>query len=308
MLEKNQRLTGVCPILPTPFLENGSLDEASLRREVQFLIDTGVTGIALFGNASEAFALTGSEMQRIAEIVVAENQGRVPLVFGSGGTGTQIAIEKSLWAKEQGADVLMIMPPHMIKPDAQRIYEYYADIAKAVDLPIMIQDAPNACGVNIPIDIMVRLGKEFENIQYVKAEAPPTFIKAKKIVDAAEGCLTVFGGLNANFFYEELCAGICGTMPAGEFPDVLVKVYNLFISGDREQAKRVFYHYIPFIRLGTMPGGMAMAVHKEILMRGGIFTTNKVRSPFIPADDWVVELLMDTIKGMELQALTWQAK
>jgi len=298
-----RRLQGVCPILPTPFLEDNTIDVQGLRKEVNFLIKAGVTGIALFGNASEAFALTKAEKQLIADTVVAQNRGRVPLVFGSGSTAAEPAIENSLWAKENGADILMIMPPHMIKPDARGIYDYYAAIANAVDLPIMIQDAPNACGVAVPVDVMIRLAGEFDNIQYVKAEAPPTFRKAKQIVDGCGGKLTVFGGLNGTFFYEELCVGVVGTMPAGEFPDVLVQVYNLFTAGKRQEAKALFYQYLPFIRLGSIPGGMAMAVHKEILKRGGIIATSKVRSPFLQADDTLIALVMDALDGLELLAL-----
>lgn len=297
------RLQGICPILPTPFLEDNTIDVQGIRNEVEFLIKAGVTGIALFGNASEAFALTKAEKQLIADTVVEQNNGRVPLVFGSGATGTEPAIENSLWAKENGADILMIMPPHMIKPTPAGIYAYYAAIAAAVDLPIMIQDAPNACGVAVPVDVMIRLANEFDNVQYVKAEAPPTFMKARQIVDACGGKLTVFGGLNGTFFYEELCVGVVGSMPAGEFPDVLVKVYDLFTAGRKQEAKAVFYKYLPFIRLGSIPGGMAMAVHKEILKRGGIIETTKVRGPFLPASDTLIELVMDAVDGLELLAL-----
>ena len=297
-----KRLEGVCPILPTPYLEDGTIDTQGLRNEVNFMIKAGVTGIALFGNASEAFALTKKEKQLIADTVVEENAGRVPLVYGSGSTGTEPAIENSLWAQENGADILMIMPPYMIKPNEKGIYDYYAAIAQAVDIPIMIQDAPNACGVAVPVDTMVRLAKEYDNIQYVKAEAPPTFQTAKKIVEAAGDLLTVFGGLNATFFYEELCVGVKGTMPAGEFPDVCVKIYDLYTAGDIKGAKEVFYKYLPFIRLGNLPGGMAMAVHKEVLMRGGIIKTNKVRSPFLQADAGLVGIVMDSLEGLELMA------
>lgn len=298
------RLRGVCPILPTAFFEDGSLDLDSIRREVDLLLRAGVDGIALFGNASEAFALTLSEKEKIAKTVIDENRGRVPLVFGAGGTATEPAIDSCLWAKDHGAQVLMIMPPHMIKPDAPRIYEFFSRIAEAVDLPIMIQDAPNACGVTIPVDIMVRLGKNYPNIQYVKAEAPPTFLKAEKIIQAAGDSLTVFGGMNATFFYEELCVGVQGTMPAGEFPDVLVKVWQLFSRGRKDEAREVFFRYLPFIRLGAIPGGMAMAVHKEVLKRGGIFESSKVRSPFIQADDTLIALAMDALEGRELLALS----
>lgn len=299
-----KRLQGVCPILPTAFHEDGSLDVASIRKEVDFLLRAGVDGIALFGNASEAFALTMAEREQIAAAVVEENAGRVPLVFGAGGTAVEPAIDSCLWAQAHGAQILMIMPPHMIKPDVPRIYDFYARIAEAVDLPIMIQDAPNACGVNIPLDTIVRLGKDFKNIQYVKAEAPPTFLKAEKIIRAAGESLTVFGGLNATFFYEELCVGVQGTMPAGEFPDVVVKIWQLFRQGKREEAREVFCRYLPFIRLGAIPGGMAMAVHKEVLARGGIFESNRVRAPFLQADEALIERVMDALADRPLLALS----
>ena len=305
MGKEEKRLTGVCPILPTPFQENGEIDVASLKREVEFLIESGVSGIALFGNASEAFALKKSEKELIAKTVVEVCRGRVRLVFGSGSTGTELAIENSLWAAENGADILMIMPPYMIKPDAQRTYEYFAAIASAVDKPIMIQDAPGACGVTMSVDTIVRLVENFENICYVKAEAPPTFQKAKKIIDALGDKVSVFGGLNATFFYEELCCGVCGTMPAGEFPEVLVRVYDRFVSGDRKGAREEFYKYLPFIRLGSIPGGMAMAVHKEILKKGGIFTCASVRNPYVPADGQLIGLVYDALDGLTLDALTW---
>lgn len=199
---------------------------------------------------------------------------------------------------------MMIMPPYMIKPDAQRIYEYYAQIAQNVEIPIMIQDAPGACGVTIPIETILRLADNFKNICYVKAEAPPTFQKAEKILKASGGQLTVFGGLNGTFFYEELCMGVSGTMPAGEFPEIMVKVYNLFVSGDKKGARQLFYRYLPFIRLGSIPGGMAMAVHKEVLKRGGIIRTNKVRNPYIQADEGLLELMEDSLEGLELLALS----
>ena len=64
---------------------------------------------------------------------------------------------------------------------------------------------------------------------------------------------------------------------------MLVRVYELYTSGRHEQAREEFYRYLPFIRLGSVPGGMAMAVHKEVLVKGGIFRTAKVRNPYVPA-------------------------
>ena len=299
------KLCGVCPILPTPFDENGAVDEESLVRVVGFLIDAGVHGIALFGNASEGFALTGAEKQQIAETVVETNAGRVPLIFGAGGTGIEPMKDSVRWAEKNGAEMLMMMPPYMIKPDAERIYEFYAEAARTTELPIMLQDAPGACGVAIPVETVKRLNDTFDNITHIKAEAPPTFLKARKILDATDGRMTVFGGMNGVTFYEELLSGVTGTMPAGEFPEVLCRVYDAFVAGERDAAREEFCRYLPFMRLGTTPGGMGMAVHKEILRRGGIFETATVRNPYVPATEHLMELVWETLRDRPLLALEY---
>jgi len=298
------KLEGVYPILATPFTDKGEVDEPSLRELVRFLLHAKVDGIALFGMASEMYTLLEDEKTRIAEIVADEVKGRVPLVFGSGHTGLEAAVHMSKKAEKAGADALMVLPPYMAKPDSTRLYEYFAAIAKAVDIPIMIQDAPLASGVNIPSALMVRLSKQFENIRYVKVEAPPTTIKMTEVLEQSEGRLTVFGGMNGLYFYEELKRGAAGTMPACEFPEVCVKIYQAFKAGDLETARTTFYQYLPFVRIGTLPG-YAMSVHKEVLKAGGVIRSAFVRNPNAPINDAIRDEVMDTLKGLDLLALRW---
>lgn len=306
MSVSNVKLEGIYPILATPFTDTGAVDEESLRELVRFQLHAQVDGIALFGNASEMYTLLDEERERIAEIVVSEVDGRVPLVFGSGHTGVEGAVRLSQQAEQAGADALMVLPPYMVKPDGIRLYEYFAAIARAVEIPIMLQDAPIASGVTIPIPIMVKLAKEFDNIQYVKAEAPPTSIKVTEILNQSEGQLTVFGGLNGMYFYEELRRGAVGTMPACEFPDVCVQIYQSFKAGDLDTARRIFYQYLPFMRIGTIPG-FAMAVHKEVLKAGGVIRSAYVRNPNAPMDDILRNEVMETLKDLDPLVLRWQS-
>lgn len=298
-------LEGIYPILATPFTSTGEVDEQSLRELVRFQLQAKVDGIALFGNASEMYTLLDKERELIAEVVVDEVKGRVPLVFGSGHTGLEGAVQLSKWAQKAGADALMVLPPYMVKPDGQRMYDYFAAISRAVDIPIMLQDAPIASGISIPVPLMVKLAKDFDNITYVKVEAPPTTVKITEVIKQSEGRLTVFGGLNGNYFYEELNRGAVGMMPACEFPDICVQIYQLFKAGDRDAARTLFYQYLPFIRIGTIPG-FAMAVHKEVLKAGGVIHSAYVRNPNAPIDDILLNEVMDTLKGLDPLVLKWR--
>ncbi|QNK59577.1 dihydrodipicolinate synthase family protein [Paenibacillus sp. PAMC21692] len=305
MAQTHRALKGVYPILATPFTETGEVDKQSLRELVRFQLAAKVDGIALFGNASEMYTLLDREREMIAEIVRDEVKGQVPLVFGSGHTGLEGAVQLSKWAQNAGADALMVLPPYMVKPDGKRMIEYFVAIAKAVDIPIMLQDAPIASGVAIPVPVMTRLAKECENIAYVKVEAPPTTVKITEVIEQSEGLLTVFGGLNGMYYFEELCRGAAGTMPACEFPDACVDIYQKFISGDKDGARDLFYRYLPFIRIGTI-AGFAMAVHKEVLKAGGIIRSAYVRNPNAPIDDILRSEVFETLAGLDPLALKWK--
>lgn len=306
MSNSNVKLEGVYPILATPFTPAGAVDEESLRELVRFQLQAKVNGIALFGNASEMYTLLDKERETIAEIVVDEVKGQVPLVFGSGHTGLEGAVQLSKWAQKAGADALMVLPPYMVKPDGKRMAEYFTAIAKAVDIPIMLQDAPIASGISIPVSTMVQLSKACDNIAYVKVEAPPTTVKITEVLEQAEGRLTVFGGLNGMYYYEELCRGAVGTMPACEFPDVCVQIYRLFKSGRREEASALFYRYLPFIRIGTI-AGYAMSVHKEVLKEGGVIRSAYVRNPNAPIDDRLRQEVFETLEGLQPLVKNWKS-
>ena len=94
-------------------------------------------------------------------------------------------------------------------------------------------------------------------------------------------------------------------MPACEFPDVCVKIFQLFRSGERDAARRLFYQYMPFIRIGTIPG-YAMAVHKEILKEGGVIESAYVRNPNAPIDETLRQEALDTLLDLDPLVLNWK--
>lgn len=305
--ERNKKLKGAFPILATPFKDDGSVDFDSLRELIRFEIKAGVDGLGLFGMASEAYTLLESEKDQITEVIRDEVKGRIPLIYGSGHTSAEGAVQLSLKAQRNGADALMVMAPSMAKPDGKRLYEYYAKIANAVNIPIMIQDAPNASGISIPAALIARLAREFENIQYVKVEAPPTVVKMTEILEATQGDISIFGGMNGMYMYEEFGRGAVGTMPACEFPDMTVAVYNEYMAGNHSNARELFYQYLPMMRMGTIPN-YAMSVHKEILKKGGVIKSAYVRNPNAPLDDTMRKEAFDTLNGRDLLVLKWNAQ
>ncbi|MCU5771775.1 dihydrodipicolinate synthase family protein [Erwiniaceae bacterium BAC15a-03b] len=293
-------LKGNVPILATAFNQQGEVDIPSIRKLVTFLLQQGIDGLALFGNASEGYALTGAEKQAIFS-AVKEMTANLPLVVAAGGASSQVAIEEIKLAERMGAQVAMVNPPAVVKPGPEEIFRFYRDICAHCDIEIMIQDAPMMTGVTIPVATLVSLCKTFPQIRYIKVEQPPTTLKISQLKQALADDIGLFGGLNAGFLYEELARGITGTMPACEFPDVINRILAAW-QHDQQQAREIFYRYLPFLRYGVQPG-IGVAIHKTIIHQAGLFATDRVRDPAKRIDDLTREELRQLTDCLPLAIL-----
>ncbi|MER5966350.1 dihydrodipicolinate synthase family protein [Streptomyces sp. NPDC002057] len=269
--------TGLIPILATPFHDDGGLDLASLRSLVEFQLSAGADGLAVFGMASEGFALTAAERATIVREVRAVAGDHVPLVAGVNGTSTTVAVEQARQATDGGADQLMVLPPYLAKPNRSQSLDFYAEVAAATEAGVMIQDAPGVTGVQLDTAAIATLARE-PGITSVKVEAPPTPLKTAAVAAAVPIGFAVLGGQNALALIEEYDNGSVGTMPACEFTDLLRPVLDDLAAGRRAEARAGFARLLPLIHLGMRPG-QAWAVHKEVLRRRGIIRSAAVRLP-----------------------------
>jgi 2-keto-3-deoxy-L-arabinonate dehydratase len=285
-------VSGLVPILATPFDEAGALDAASLDRLVDFQLWCGVDGVATFGMASEGFALTAADRAAVLARLAARVPSGMAIVAGVNATSTATAVEQARSAGDGGATALMVLPPYLIKPSPGQLPEFYGEVA-AVGLPVMVQDAPVATGVAMPVPTLVELSK-LDGVCSVKVETQPTAPKVSAVVEAVEDDFAVLGGQNALFVMEEYARGAVGTMPACEFADALRGVLSARSSAS---ARAEFARLLPLIRSG-MQGPIAWAVHKHVLVRRGVIASDRVRLPAAPlsaADRRDIDALLDDL-------------
>ena len=240
-------LSGLVPILATPFRGDGSLDLSSLARLVEYQAASGADGVATFGMASETFTLSAEERRLVLGMVVstARSAGAdMPVVAGVSATGLYPALEQGKAAVEGGASVLMVLPPFLVRPSDDQLAEFFGELAAAVGVPVMMQDAPALTGVAMSVRLTAEIGK-VPGVDYVKIEAAPTAPKVSAVAAAtAGGKLRVFGGQNAQFLLDELDRGAVGTMPACEFTDLLAEVVTAWNAGNHDEAE-VRFHQPP---------------------------------------------------------------
>lgn len=273
-----KHLQGVFPIVATTFSDDGSLDPDSQRRLVNFLLEQGAHGLGLFGLASEGYTLLQEEREQLHRLIVKEVNGRVPVVVSTTHTGTQAAAVLARRAEDIGADALMVLPPFFLKPDTEGIYEFYAVVSDAVNVPVMVQDAPQMTDVPMAAELLARMSNELKNVRYAKVEAPPTALKTSEVIAQAGSALTIFGGLNGQFFLEEIERGARGVMPGSDMIRCFVKMWDLFEAGDKRGAWDLFTRMLPLMRFEMQPG-IGVSAMKHNLKSAGVIASSRVRHP-----------------------------
>lgn len=276
-------LAGVYPIVNTPFHADGSIDYASQDRLVDHLLEQGAHGLGLFGNASEGYTLSSEERVSLMRRIAGRVKGRVPLVASSGHTGTDAAVALSKELEGLGADCLMVLPPYYLKTDGDGLMHYFQAISDAVGIPIMVQDAPLMTQVAMPATLLARMGREIERVDYVKIEAPPTPTKVSAVIKQADEALTLFGGLNCQFFIEEWQRGARGQMPGSDRTRDLVEIWDHLEATRVDAAWGVFSRILPLLRFELQPG-LGVSAQKHNLVAAGIISSAHVRHPTASLD------------------------
>lgn len=269
---------GIYPALSTPVDETGSLDEASLRAEVQWAIDKGAHGVIASIVAGEFYKFTDQERIRTYEITVKAAKGRVPVLAGVSHTGTEAAVALALHAKDVGADGIVVMPP-WFDADESRIslYEHYATVARRVDIPIMIQDY-EPVGPAMTAPFFKGLIDDFDNIVSVKLEGEGSWQKLLDLSSLTDE-VAIFGGMAARNLYDELKAGAHGNIPDACCVDLLVDVYELFRQGRETAAAESFNRYTPWLDYLTEHMTSWAEVEKETLRQRHVIRTSHARLP-----------------------------
>jgi len=259
-------MRGVFPILVTPFDDSDRVDEDSLRSVVDYSVGAGVHGLGI-AFATEIPKLTESERLRVAQVVVEQARGRVPVVVNTGAPSTYATVLYSRQAEDVGATAIMCTAPAAGASEETRAY--FRALSNSVSIPIFLQEA----GTPIGGALMRQIADECEQLRYAKVESAPPAQKVAEAVLHGAGLVTVFGGASGSHLLEELRRGSQGTMPWPSLPHAFVRVWDLWQAGDEEGARTAWEQDInPVLRIGGL-------VHKEILCRQGVIRTPRFRSP-----------------------------
>jgi 4-hydroxy-tetrahydrodipicolinate synthase len=292
------QLRGVWNIVPTPFRDDGSLDEASIVTLVDFVIGTGVDGMTVLGVMGEVGRLADEERRRVLELAVAHAKDRIPVCAGVSHAATDRAVAFAREAQALGAHSVMLAPPALAKPNDDAIRAHYLAVANAITIPVVVQDHPASSNVWMSTALIASIATASPLSRVIKLEEEPSPPKIRRLLRASPD-LIVLGGLGAMMLLEELRAGASGTMTGFGFPDVLVAIVRRWFAGDIDGARSAFYRVAPLIRFENQPG-LNLAIRKEIYRRRGAISSSRVRAPGGQLDAGTVADLDDLLEHLDL--------
>ncbi|MDH3735137.1 MAG: dihydrodipicolinate synthase family protein, partial [Gemmatimonadota bacterium] len=215
-------LQGVLPILPTPFTDQGDVDETSLRRLIDFELEVGVHGVSMLGFMGEAHRLSTVERRQVVATAVDQAAGAFPTWVGILAFGEAGAIEQAREAQELGAAGVFVAPIGV--QNDQVIFDFYASVAETVDIPVAIHDFPESFTTILSAELIARMANEIDGVSYIKLEDYPPLSKMSRVLKLAPDSIGIFGGLGGVYFLEELQRGSRGIMTGFAFPEVLLAV------------------------------------------------------------------------------------
>ncbi len=302
----NARYKGVFPVVPTTFDATGALDLDSQKRCVDFMIEAGSTGLCILANFSEQFVLADAEREVLTKTILEHVKGRVPVIVTTTHFSTQITIARSVQAQQWGASMVMVMPPYhgaTIRVPEGQIYEYFARLSDAIDIPIMIQDAP-VSGTPLSVPLLVRMAQEIKQVAYFKIETAGAASKLRELIRVGGAAIEgPWDGEEAITLMPDLDAGATGAMTGGGFPDGIRKIVDAYAAGRREDAVALYQQWLPLINYENRQGGILTA--KALMKEGGVIACEAGRHPFPAMHPDTRAGLIETAKRLDPLVLRW---
>jgi 4-hydroxy-tetrahydrodipicolinate synthase len=283
MTTKIDWLRGCATALVTPFTREGDIDQAALRRLVEYQIAGGVQLLVPCGTTGESATMTEAEDQQVIKLVIETAKGRARVIAGTGSNATAAAIEYSQTARTLGADAVLVVAPFYNKPTQDGLYAHFRAVAESVgDLPVVIYNVPGRTSSNITAQTTLRLARDVPNIVAVK-EASGNLSQIMEILRERPAGFRVLSG-DDSFTFPLLALGAEGliSVAANEAPALMSQMINLALAGNWAEARALHYRLLPLMEVNfieSSPGPVKAA----LAMMGLI--EESYRLPLVPISD-----------------------
>lgn len=287
---------GIIPAMVTPFDRQGKINKSAIQKLTNYLIEGGVHGLFPIGSQGEFYAMELEEKKRVLEIVMEEAHGKVPVYAGTGAITTRESIELTKMAEDICVDAVSIITPFFVRPSQEELYEHYLSIASNTNLPVILYGNPERTGVDLGVDLVVRLS-DVDNIVGIKDSSGDMTLIGEYIRKTKDDFSVLVG--RDTMIYASLAYGGKGsiTATANVAPKLVVEIYESYMQGDHKKALMAQYALAPLriaFGLGTFP-----IVIKEALNMLGI-EAGSARAPVGKIQEESRKKLQQVLRNLDL--------
>jgi len=251
-------MKGVYTAIITPFNEDGSVDEESLKKLIDFNIENGVDGIVPCGTTGESPTLEHEEHNRVIELTVQHVNKRVKVIAGTGSNSTNEAIRLTKHAEEVGVDACLLVSPYYNKPTQEGLYLHFKAIADSVKIPCIVYNIKGRTGVNVETPTLLRIINDCSNVRAVK-EASGDINQIKDVIEQSPEEFLVLSG-DDNMALDLIKAGGDGVISVASnlVPGEMSKMIRLALDGKFADAEEIHKKLLPlfeaeFIETNPIP-------------------------------------------------------
>ena len=246
---------GIIPPMITPLDKDENVDKKAIGRVVNYLIKGGVHGLFPLGSTGEGYGLDFNQKREILETVMEENNKRLPIYAGTGAVTTKETIRLTKLATEIGVDALSVITPVFITPNDQELFNHYQKVASNTDLPIILYNNPGRTGINLSVDLVVKLSK-IDNIVGIK-DSSGDMNQGAEYIRRTDDNFAVLAGRDT-LIYGFLSYGGKGAIAATAniVPQIVVKIYEEYQKGNYQESLKAQFQLAPLrmaFGLGSFP-------------------------------------------------------
>jgi len=291
-----QKFVGTGVALVTPFKKDLSIDFTALSKLVEFNIANGVDYLVINGTTGESVTVSREERQRIVDVIVSVNKGRVPLVLGLGGNNTSAVIAEILSSDLTHIDAVLSVAPYYSKPTQEGFYQHFKAIALVSPKPIILYNVPGRTSKNMDSQTTLRLASDFNNIIAVKEAGNNVQQYLELIKNKPKDFLIISG--DDDLALNVVLAGASGVISViGQaFPKEFSTLIRLGLQGKNKEAYKLHYKLMDIISMifsENNPSGI-----KAVLQCLGI-TSNEVRLPLVKASEKLQKEITNFVTNLD---------
>ena len=274
------RIRGVSPVLATPFTAQGAVDKRGYARVVDYVLETGVSSLLLFGLAGESYKLDEDERRELLRTLVERARGvDVTIIASVTDHSTEVALRRAREWIGSGANAINVLPPSFLNPSTESIETHLETIMDALDAPVICQLAPNETGRALEPSVLARLANEYPNFRVAKVESQPPGETIAALRDESHGQLKSIVGYAGLSWPDAVRAGAIGVQPSCSFTELYVRGQAALDSGDAPGFERMHGQLLPFLTDWMASVERLIGVDKQILWRRGLIESPTCRRP-----------------------------